>query len=74
MDVDAVSSMWPCQLRGSPSSSASQSTTRYSSSVAAGDVRQMNATWLSVAAMSSATIPGGDAVVAKYAKKRGCCQ
>ena len=74
VEVDAVSSMCPCHCDGSPSRSASQSTTRYSSSVAAGEVRQMNATWLRVAAISSAMIPGGEAVVAKYAKNRGCCQ
>jgi hypothetical protein len=47
---------------------------RSSSSVDAGEARQRIATWLTVAARSSARMPGSDAVVAKYAKKRGCCQ
>jgi hypothetical protein len=74
VEVDAVSSMWPCHPSGSPSSCRTQSTVRSSSSVDAGDARQRIATWFSVAASSSARIPGSDAVTAKYAKKRGCCQ
>ena len=74
VDVDAVSSMWPCQPSGSPSSCRTQSTTRSSSSVDAGEARQRIATWFSVAASSSARIPGSEAVVANQAKKRGCCQ
>ena len=74
VDVDAVSSMWPCQPSGSPSSCRTQSTVRSSSSVDAGDARQFSATWFRVAAISSARMPGSDAVTAKYAKKRGCCQ
>ena len=63
--VEAVSSMWPCQPSGSPSSLAVQSSTTPSSSVAAGAVRHRNDTELSVAASSSARIPGSDALVAK---------
>ncbi len=63
--------MWPCQPSGRPSSCRTQSTTRSSSSVDAGDARQTIATWFSVAAISSARIPGSDAVTAKYEKKRG---
>ena len=74
VEVDAVSSMCPCQPSGSPSSCRTQSTTRSSSSVDAGDARQSSATWFIVAASSSARMPGSDAVTAKYAKKRGCCQ
>jgi hypothetical protein len=65
VDVDAVSSMWPCQPSGSPSSCRTQSTTRSSSSVDAGDARQTMATWFSAAAMSSARMPGSDDVTAK---------
>ena len=61
VDVDAVSSMWPCQPSGRPSSCRTQSTVRSSSSVDAGDARQRSATWFSVAASSSARIPGSDA-------------
>ena len=74
VDVDAVSSMCPCQPSGSPSSCRTQSTMRSSSSVDAGDARQRIAFWFIAAASSSARIPGSDAVIAKYAKKRGCCQ
>ena len=74
VDVDAVSSMCPCQPSGRPSSCRTQSTTRSSSSVDAGDARQCSATWFIAAAISSARMPGSDAVTAKYAKKRGCCQ
>ncbi len=74
VDVDAVSSMCPCQPSGSPSSWRTQSTVRSSSSVDAGDACQRIATWFIVAASSSARMPGSDAVIAKYAKKRGCCQ
>ena len=74
VDVEALSSMCPCQPRGSPSSSAAQSSTTASSSVAAGAVRHRNATELSVAASSSARIAGSAELVAKYAKYRGCCQ
>ena len=71
MDVDAVSSMCPCQPAGSPSSSATQSSTTPSSSVEAGDVRQRIAFWLSVAARSSARMAGSELELAKYAKNRG---
>ncbi len=68
VEVDAVSSMWPCQPVGSPSSSATQSSTTPSSSVEAGDVRQTIAFWLSVAARSSARIAGSELEMPKYAK------
>jgi hypothetical protein len=42
--------------------------------VDAGDVRQMKATELSVAARNSARMPGSAALLAKYAKNRGLCQ
>ena len=74
VEVEALSSMWPCQPTGSPRRSATQSITTPSSSVAAGAVRHKNDTELSVAASSSARIPGSEALVAKYAKYRGCCQ
>ena len=45
-----------------------------SSSVAAGEVRQSIAFWLRAAIRSSARIPGSDAVMPKYAKKRGWFQ
>ena len=60
--------MCPCQPLGSPSSSAVQSSTTPSSSVDAGAVRHRIAIELSVAASSSARIPGSAALVAKYAK------
>src|SRR5437588_5902641 len=66
--------MCPCQPSGRPSNRRTQSTTRSSSSVDAGDARHVIATWFSAAAISSAAIPGSPAVTAKYAKKRGCCQ
>ena len=74
VEVDAVSSMWPCQPAGRPSSCATQSQTSSSSSVEAGAVRQRKPTEFSVAASSSARIPGSAPLTAKYAKKRGCCQ
>ena len=63
--VEAVSSMWPCHPSGSPSSWAVQSSTTPSSSVEAGAVRHRKPTELSVAASSSAKIPGSAALVAK---------
>ena len=66
--------MCPCQPDGSPSSSATQSSTTPSSSVEAGDVRQRIAFWLSAAASSSARMAGSELELAKYAKNRGCCQ
>ena len=44
VEVEAVSSMWPCQPSGRPSSCRTQSATRSSSSVEAGDARQTIAT------------------------------
>ena len=68
VDVEALSSMWPCQPDGRPRRSAAQSSTTPSSSVDAGAVRHRIAIELSVAASSSARIPGSAALVAKYAK------
>ena len=68
VEIEAVSSMCPCQPAGSPSSSAVQSSTTPSSSVEAGAVRHRIATEFSVAASSSARIAGSDELVAKYAK------
>ncbi len=65
VDVEAVSSMWPCQPEGRPSSCASQSRATSSSSVEAGAVRQRKPTEFRVAASSSARIPGSDAVAGK---------
>ncbi len=65
VEIDAVSSMWPCQPSGSPSSSAVQSRTSPSSSVEAGDVRHRIATEFRVAASSSARMAGSAALVAK---------
>ena len=65
VEVEAASSMWPCQPSGSPSSCATQSHTSPSSSVEAGEVRHRIATGLSAAASSSARIPGREALVAK---------
>ena len=65
VEVEAVSSMWPCQPSGRPSSCRTQSATRSSSSVEAGDARQTIATWFNAAASSSARIAGSDEVTAK---------
>jgi hypothetical protein len=65
VDVEALSSMCPCHPSGRPTSWATQSSTRPSSSVEAGAVRQRIATWLSAAASSSARIPGSDPVTEK---------
>ena len=65
VEVEALSSMCPCQPGGSPSSFAVQRRTTPSSSVAAGAVRHRIATEFSVAASSSARIAGSDALVAK---------
>ena len=65
VDVEAVSSMCPCQPSGSPSSCRTQSTVRSSSSVEAGEARQRIAFCCIAAASSSARIPGSDAVIAK---------
>ena len=40
VEVEAVSSMWPCQSAGRPSSCATQRTATYSSSVPAGEARR----------------------------------
>ena len=65
VEVEALSSMCPCQPDGSPSRSATQSSTTPSSSVAAGAVRHRIAIELSVAASSSARIAGSDELHAK---------
>ena len=65
VEVEAVSSMWPCQPLGRPRSCAVQSSTTPSSSVAAGAVRHRMATELSVAASSSARIARLEELVAK---------
>jgi len=72
--VDAVSSMCPRNSSGSPTSCRSQSTVSSSSSWSAGEVRQRIPTWFRPAMRSSASTPGSEPVVAKYAKKRGLCQ
>ncbi len=56
--VEAVSSMWPANSSGRPTSCRSQSTVTSSSSWSAGDVRQRIPTWLSPAMRSSASTPG----------------
>ena len=60
--------------RAGPSAWRSQSTTTPSSSVPTGEVRHSIAFWPSAAVSSSPRIPGPEALVAKYAKKPGCCQ
>jgi hypothetical protein len=65
VEIEAVSSMCPCQSEGSPSSSATQSSTTPSSSVAAGAVRHRIAIEFRVAASISARIPASVALVAK---------
>ena len=62
VEVEAASSMWPCQPSGSPSSCATQSHASASSSVEAGEVRHRNATGLSAAASISARIAGREAL------------
>jgi hypothetical protein len=65
VEVEAASSMWPCQPPGRPSSCATQSVTTPSSSVEAGEVRHRNATGFSAAASISARIAGREALAAK---------
>ena len=65
VDVEALSSMWPCQPSGSPSSPATQSAMCSSSSINAGEVRQRIAFWFVAAIRSSARIAGSEAVFAK---------
>ena len=65
VEVEAVSSMCPCQPGGSPSSCASQSSTTTSSSVRAGLVRHRKPTWFRAAAIISARMAGSEAVLAK---------
>ena len=60
--------------RAGPSAWRSQSTTTSSSSVPIGEVRHSIGFWPRVAVSISPRIPGPDAVVAKYARKPGCCQ
>ena len=68
VEVEALSSICPCQPSGSPSNFATQSSMTPSSSVAAGAVRHRIETELSAAASISARIAGSDEPVAKYAK------
>ena len=63
--VEAVSSMWPCQPSGRPSSLAVHASTTCSSSVAAGALRHRKPTELIVAASISARMPGAEAELAK---------
>ena len=65
VEVEAASSIWPCQPPERPSSCATQSVTTPSSSVEAGDVRHRNATGFSAAASISARIAGREALAAK---------
>jgi hypothetical protein len=65
VEIDAVSSSWPCRPSGRPSSWRSQSTARSSTSVAAGEVLQSIPFTFIVAASSSARIPGSEPVFAK---------
>jgi hypothetical protein len=71
VEIEAVSSMCPCRPAGSPSSCAIQSSTRSSSSVAAGPVCQTIVLTLRAAAMNSASTAGSEPLVEKYAKNRG---
>ena len=73
-DVEAVSVSSPSNASGRPSAWRSQSTTTSSSSVPIGEVRHSIAFCPSAAVSISPRIPGPDAVVAKYARKPGCCQ
>ena len=59
--VEAVSSMWPVNPSGRPTSCRNQSSVSSSSSCSAGDVRQRIPTWLSPAMSSSASTPGSAA-------------
>ncbi len=74
VEVDAVSVRRPSKVAGSPSASRSQPTTTCSSSVPIGEVRQSIGFWPRIAVHISPRTPGADAVVAKYARKPGCCQ
>ncbi len=65
VEVEAVSSMWPCQSPSRPISSQSHSIVSSSSSVAAGPVRQSIAFRLNAAARSSARMPGSEPVIEK---------
>ena len=58
---EALSSMWPCNGSGKPTSCRNQSSDSSSSSCKAGEARQRMPTWLSAAASSSARIPGAAA-------------
>ena len=65
VDAEAVSVISPNQSGGRPISSATQRSTRCSSSVAAGDVRHSIAFTLSAAATVSPRMPGGEPLIAK---------
>jgi hypothetical protein len=64
VEVEAVSSMWPCRPSGRPRSCRTQSRTSSSSSVAAGDVRQSMPFTFRAAMRNSARIPGSVAEMA----------
>ena len=65
VEVDAVSSMWPCQPAREAEQLGDPVEHVTSSSVEAGAVRQRIATGFSVAASSSARMPGSAAETAK---------
>jgi hypothetical protein len=73
---DAVSWITPCPRNdpGRSSSSASQSSTTVSSSVAAGDVAHNMPCTPSPDDSRSPSTAGPDAFAGKYAKNEGCCQ
>ena len=65
VEIEAVSSMWPCQVGGRSSSWPSHESVSSSSSVTAGDVFQSMPLAFIVAESSSARMPGCDAVIPK---------
>ena len=69
VEIEAVSSMWPCHVAGKPSSWPSHESVSSSSSVTAGEVRQSMPFAFIVAARSSARIPGCDAVIAEVGEE-----
>jgi hypothetical protein len=71
VDDDPLSLITPSNDAGRPSSSPSHRVATSSSSVAAGDVRQSIACWLSAAVRNSASTPGALPVLLKYAKNAG---
>ena len=65
VDAEAVSVISPNHPVGRPVISATQRSTRCSSSVAAGDVRHSIALTLSAAATVSPRMPGGEPLIPK---------